>query len=68
MRKLPLIGITTYHRDARGYIQLPGAYADVIDHCQRPDQPYGSIPHEVSVKEASGLAQIMGSESVVPAS
>jgi len=27
---LPLIGITTYHRDERGYIQLPGQYADAV--------------------------------------
>ena len=26
----PLIGITTYHRDERGYIQLPGQYADAV--------------------------------------
>lgn len=28
--KFPLIGITTYHRDERGYIQLPGQYADAV--------------------------------------
>ena len=27
---LPLIGITTYHRDERGYTQLPGEYADAV--------------------------------------
>ncbi|MBV7328966.1 gamma-glutamyl-gamma-aminobutyrate hydrolase family protein [Chloroflexi bacterium TSY] len=26
----PLIGLTTYHRDERGYIQLPGQYADGV--------------------------------------
>lgn len=26
----PLIGITTYHRDERGYIQLPAQYADAV--------------------------------------
>jgi putative glutamine amidotransferase len=26
----PLIGITTYHRDERGYIQLPAQYADSV--------------------------------------
>lgn len=28
--KVPLIGITTYHRNERGYIQLPGQYADAV--------------------------------------
>jgi putative glutamine amidotransferase len=27
---IPLIGITTYHRDERGYIQLPAQYADSV--------------------------------------
>jgi putative glutamine amidotransferase len=27
---IPLIGITTYHRDERGYIQLPAQYADAV--------------------------------------
>lgn len=26
----PLIGITTYHKDERGYIQLPAQYADAV--------------------------------------
>lgn len=26
----PLIGITTYHRDKKGYITLPGQYADAV--------------------------------------
>jgi putative glutamine amidotransferase len=30
MKPTPLIGITTYHRDERGYIQLPAAYADSV--------------------------------------
>ena len=30
MTQLPLIGITTYHRDERGYIQLPAQYADAV--------------------------------------
>lgn len=28
--KPPLIGLTTYHRDQAGYIQLPGQYADAV--------------------------------------
>lgn len=28
--KRPLIGITTYHRDEKGYIRLPGQYADAV--------------------------------------
>lgn len=30
MQKIPLIGITTYHRNEKGYIQLPGQYADAV--------------------------------------
>ncbi|MEM7031440.1 MAG: gamma-glutamyl-gamma-aminobutyrate hydrolase family protein [Chloroflexota bacterium] len=30
MTKSPLIGITTYHRNEKGYIQLPGQYADSV--------------------------------------
>ena len=30
MTQTPLIGITTYHRDERGYTQLPGQYADAV--------------------------------------
>jgi len=30
MTRTPLIGITTYHRDERGYIQLPAVYADAV--------------------------------------
>lgn len=30
MARTPLIGITTYHRDERGYIQLPAVYADAV--------------------------------------
>lgn len=30
MTKLPLIGITTYHRDEREYVQLPAQYADAV--------------------------------------
>jgi hypothetical protein len=26
----PLIGITTYHKDERGYIQLPSQYAEAV--------------------------------------
>jgi putative glutamine amidotransferase len=29
---IPLIGITTYHRDERGYIHLPAQYADSVRH------------------------------------
>ncbi|MEM7799661.1 MAG: gamma-glutamyl-gamma-aminobutyrate hydrolase family protein [Chloroflexota bacterium] len=28
--KRPLIGITTYHRDEKGYVRLPGQYADAV--------------------------------------
>lgn len=30
MTKPPLIGITTYHKDERGYIQLPAQYAEAV--------------------------------------
>jgi putative glutamine amidotransferase len=30
MTQLPLIGITTYHRNEKGYVQLPGQYADAV--------------------------------------
>lgn len=30
MTDLPLIGITTYHKDERGYIQLPAQYAEAV--------------------------------------
>lgn len=30
MNHIPLIGITTYHRDERGYVQLPAQYAESV--------------------------------------
>ncbi len=30
MRQTPLIGITTYHRNERGHVTLPGHYADAV--------------------------------------
>ncbi len=30
MTKAPLIGITTYHKDERGYVQLPAQYAEAV--------------------------------------
>ena len=30
MTRTPLVGITTYHRDERGYLQLPAVYGDAV--------------------------------------